>query len=162
MTSKSDSYHGPLTRYVILRVTHASGMLGTFSPPRRVSDADMYHGTCVTHVTQCMTVSLTSGFLWSQWRGKPSRHYILGICETHNFTYLVRSHCVGNVVLLSIFYYNGLCDNSTVWLYSVLLMMNQHCFKSWTDSNYMTAGLTYLFTKEVSHHNSRDKFMLWN
>ena len=45
-------------------------MPGTFSPPSRVSDPDMYHGTCVTHVTRCMPGSLFSGFLRSWWRGK--------------------------------------------------------------------------------------------
>ena len=63
--------HGSLTRYVKLRVAHAPG---TFSPPR-VSDPDMHHGTCVTHVPWCMPGSLTRGFLWSRWRGKRSRHY---------------------------------------------------------------------------------------
>ena len=43
-------FHGPLTRYVKLRVAHAPGMPGTFSPPPRVRNADMHHGTCVTHV----------------------------------------------------------------------------------------------------------------
>ena len=38
--------HGPLARYVKLRVAHAPGMLGT----------------------------LTNGSLWSRWRGKRSRH----------------------------------------------------------------------------------------
>ena len=49
---------------------HAPGMPGTFSPPPRVSDPDMRHGTCVTHVPWCMPASLTSGFLWSGPRGK--------------------------------------------------------------------------------------------
>ena len=62
--------HGPLIRYVISRVAHAPGMPGTFSPPPRVSDPDMHHGTCVTHVPWCMPGSLTSGFLWSRRRGK--------------------------------------------------------------------------------------------
>ena len=66
--------HGPLARYVKLRVAHAPGMPGTFSPPPRVSDPDMHHGMCMTHVPWCMPGSLTSGFLWSQWRGKRSRH----------------------------------------------------------------------------------------
>ena len=66
--------HGPLARYVRLRVTHAPGMPGTFSPPLRVSDPDMHHGTCVTHVPWYMPRSLTNGFLWSRWRGKRSRH----------------------------------------------------------------------------------------
>ena len=64
----------PLARYVKLRVAHAPGMLGTFSPSLRVSDPDMHHGTCLTHVPWCMPGSLTSGFLWSRWRGKRSRH----------------------------------------------------------------------------------------
>ena len=29
---------------------HAPGKPGTFSPPPRVSDPDMHHGTCVTQV----------------------------------------------------------------------------------------------------------------
>ena len=49
-------------------------MPGTFSPPPRVNDPDMHHGTCVTHVPWCMPGSLTSSFLWSRWRGKRSRH----------------------------------------------------------------------------------------
>ena len=81
-------WHGPLARYVKLRVAHAPGMPGMFSPPPRVSDPDIHHGTCVTHVPWCMPASLISGFLWSRWRvnvpGIPSA------CTTHYFTYLVR------------------------------------------------------------------------
>ena len=43
-------------------------------PPPRVSDPDMHHGTCVTHVPWCMPGSLLSNFRWSRWRGKRSRH----------------------------------------------------------------------------------------
>ena len=68
------SAYGPLTRYVKLRVAHAPGMPGTFSPPPRVSDPGMHHGTCVTHVPWCMPGSLTSGFLWSRWWGRRSLH----------------------------------------------------------------------------------------
>ena len=52
-------------------------MPGTFSPPPRVNDPDMYHGTCMTHVPWCLAGSqlVTSGFLWSRWRGKRSRHF---------------------------------------------------------------------------------------
>ena len=67
-------FHGPLTRYEKLLVAHAPGIPGTFSPSPRVSDPEMHHGTCVTHVPWCMSVSLTSGFLWRRWRGKRSRH----------------------------------------------------------------------------------------
>ena len=49
-------------------------MPGTFSLPPRVSDPDMHHGTCVTHVPWSMPGSLTSGFLWSRSQGKRSRH----------------------------------------------------------------------------------------
>ena len=66
--------HGPPTRYVQLCLAHAPGMQGTFSPPPWVSDPDMHHGTCVTHVPWCMSGSLTRGFLWSWWRVKRSRH----------------------------------------------------------------------------------------
>ena len=47
---------------------------GNVFPPPRVSDPDMHHGTCVTHVPWCMPGSLTIGFLWSRWWGKRSRH----------------------------------------------------------------------------------------
>ena len=66
--------NGPLTRYVKLLVAHVPGMPGTFSPPLRVSDPSMHHGTCVTHVPCCMPGSLSSAFLWSHWRGKRSWH----------------------------------------------------------------------------------------
>ena len=49
-------------------------MSGKFSSAPRVSDSDMNHGACVTHVSWCIPRTLTSGFLWSQWRGKRSRH----------------------------------------------------------------------------------------
>ena len=66
--------HGPLARYVKLRVAHVPGMPGTFSPPPLISDPDMHRGTCVTHVPGCMPGSLISGFFWNQRRGKRSRH----------------------------------------------------------------------------------------
>ena len=67
--------HGPLTRYVKLRVAHAPGMPGTFSPHPTskkplVSDPGMHHGTCVTHVPGCMSGSLTRG----DGEDVPSRH----------------------------------------------------------------------------------------
>ena len=68
------SSHGPLARYEKLQVAHAPGMPGTFSLPPRVSDPDMHHGTCVTHVPRSMPGSIISGFRWSRWRGSCSRH----------------------------------------------------------------------------------------
>ena len=61
-------------RYAKMQVVQAPGMLGTFSPPPRVSDPDMHHDTCVTPVPWCMSGSLTNGFSWSHWRWKRSRH----------------------------------------------------------------------------------------
>ena len=49
-------------------------MPGTFSPQPRVSDPDMHHDTCMTHVPWWMSGSLTSDFLWSRWRGKRFRY----------------------------------------------------------------------------------------
>ena len=37
-----------------------TGNAGNVSPPRRVSDPDMHHGTCVAHVPWCMPGSLSS------------------------------------------------------------------------------------------------------
>ena len=64
-------FNGPFARYVILRVAHAPGMPGTFSPPPLVSDSGMHHGRGVAHVPWCMPGSLTS----SRWRGIRSRHF---------------------------------------------------------------------------------------
>ena len=66
--------YGPLIGYAKLRVAHAPGMSGKFSPPLRISDTDMHRDKCVMHVPWCMPGSLTSGFPWSRWRGKCSRH----------------------------------------------------------------------------------------
>ena len=62
--------HGPLARYVILRLAHALRMLETFPQPSRVSDPDMHHGTCMAQAPWCMPGLLTSGCLWSWWQGK--------------------------------------------------------------------------------------------
>ena len=77
--------HEPLTSYVKLRVAHAPGILGTFSPPPRDNDPDMHYGTCVTHVPWCMPGSLTSGLL----PGIP------GACITCQFTYRARCPWLG-------------------------------------------------------------------
>ena len=58
--------NGPLTRYTKLRVAHAPGMPATFPRHRLqrkplVSDPDMHHGTCMTHVPWCMSGSLNRG-----------------------------------------------------------------------------------------------------
>ena len=52
--------YGPLARYVKLRVAHAPGMPGTFSPPSWVGDPDMHHGTCLTHVPAMMRAGIAN------------------------------------------------------------------------------------------------------
>ena len=68
------SYKGPIARYVKIGIAHASGMPRTFSQPPQVSNPDMHRGTCVMGVPWCMPESLSSGFLWSRWRGKRFWH----------------------------------------------------------------------------------------
>ena len=61
----SASVLGPLTTYEKLRVAHAAGMPGTFSPKQTketlISYPGMHHGTCVTHVPWCMSEPLNRG-----------------------------------------------------------------------------------------------------
>ena len=87
--------NGSLTRYVKLRVAHAPGMPGAFSPSvdfqRKppVSDPGKHHGTCVTHVPWCMSGPLTCG----------CRENVPGIPQrmrTRNFTYLARGPYTGS------------------------------------------------------------------
>ena len=53
-----------------------------------LTDIDMHHGTCVTHVPWCTSGSLTIWFLGSWCRRKLSQHS--RACATLNFPYLVR------------------------------------------------------------------------
>ena len=81
-------HNGILTRYAKLRVAHAPGMPGTFSPPPNskkplASEPGMHHGTCVTHVPWCMSGSLTRV-------GGGNVSGIPGACETRNFAYMAR------------------------------------------------------------------------
>ena len=86
----SAGINGPFTRYANLRVAHAPGMPGTFSPPPWVSDPNMHHGTCVVHARAVMHAgSLTSGFLWS--RGGENVPGIPGACNPQFCIYSKRS-----------------------------------------------------------------------
>ena len=101
---------------------HAPGMAGTFSPPPRVSDPDMHHGTCVTLVPWFMSGSLTSSFLWSRRAGE-NEPGIPCACATHNFTYLARGPfltlctCMSSVTVahdsVLIIYYDKLTGTQT-------------------------------------------------
>ena len=54
-----------------------------------VSDPGMHHGTCVAHVSWCMSGSLTHV-------GRENTPSIPGACATRIFTYLVRGPCPSN------------------------------------------------------------------
>ena len=83
--------HGPLDRYIKLRVRMRRECREHFP---RVSDRDMHHGTCVTHMPWCMPESLTSGIFWKSAVGE-NVPGIPGACTTRNFTYLVRGPWYG-------------------------------------------------------------------
>ena len=93
------SRHWPLTRYVKLRVAHAPGIPGTFSPPTRVSDPDMHHGTCVTHVPWCMPGSLTISFGIGGGENVPG---IPSACATRHCAYLVRGPWVSDSIHIKV------------------------------------------------------------
>ena len=79
-------------------------MPGTFSPSPRVSDPDMHHGTCVTHVPWCMPGSLTS-FLWNRRWGETFPAFPAH-AQPRDFTYLARGpwclFCSISIVILSV------------------------------------------------------------
>ena len=79
----------PWTSYQIRRIAGCAcaGNAGNVFPPR-VSDPDLHHGTCVTHVPWCIPGSLTSGFLWRRWWGKRPR--LSRRMRNPQFSYLVR------------------------------------------------------------------------
>ena len=62
--------HGPLARYGNCELCMRRKCREHFPPPPQVSNPDMHHSTCMAHVPW----SLTSGFLWSRWQDKHSRH----------------------------------------------------------------------------------------
>ena len=76
--------HGPLTRYITLRVAHAPGMPGTFSPPPRISDPNMHYGT---YATRALMPAGTANkpFPFNSVAGN-----FPGACATRNCAYLVR------------------------------------------------------------------------
>ena len=69
--------HGPLTRFVKLRVAQAPGMPETCSPPTRVSDPDMHYGACVTHAGFPLKSVARKRSQDSQRSGKP-QFYVYG------------------------------------------------------------------------------------
>ena len=81
-------YHGTLTRYVKLRVAHAPGMPGKFSPPptsKETASKGSRHAS--RHVRDTRAV-MHVGIANPRWPGNVPG--IPGACATRNFTYLVR------------------------------------------------------------------------
>ena len=70
-----------------LRVAHAPGMPGTFSPTARVGDPDMHHRTCHD---ACRDRWLAFSFEVGDGEKVPA---IPSACTTHNFMHLVGGPC---------------------------------------------------------------------
>ena len=103
-----------------------AGNAGNFFPPPRVSDPIPHQGTCVTHMPWCMPGSLTSGFLWSRWRGEYPG--IPGACAIRNFTYLVRDPWSDNARYLDIC--RQLDDPQFGCTYSQVLLLHGSIFRN--------------------------------
>ena len=70
-----------------------------FSSSSRVSDPDMQHGTCVTHVPWCMPGSLTKDLFRSRWREETFPAFPAH-AQPHNFTYLARGPWLVDIMLI--------------------------------------------------------------
>ena len=98
-------------------------MPGTFHPPPQISDPDKHHGTCVTHGPWCMPGSLTSGFLWSRWRGKRSRHSRR--MRNPQF-YVSGKRSIGAIIRLPQCQQSNPGENEDKWI-NPLSIVNQYC-----------------------------------
>ena len=116
-------------------------MPGTFSPPLLISDPDIHHGTCVTHVPWCMPGLQTSG-------GGENVPYIPGACGTRNFAYLVRGpwRRSGTVLLCFVLFHCGLvtpCDfvdmdhHWTWWWFAACSAPNHYLNHYWHIVNWI-------------------------
>ena len=135
--------HGSLARYVKMRVVHAPGMPGTFSPPAQVSDAGMHHGTSVTHVPWCMPASLTGGFLWSRRGVGGNLPGIPGACATRNFTYLVRGPWHWNYFRITGSVWG---DSSGLWDTILIQIPVVHSFDIFVVIDVTVIMIQYLYT----------------
>ena len=107
--------HGPLTRYVRLRVAHAPGnarnvfLVTDFKWKPLISDPGMHHGTCVTHVPWWMPGSLTRGdrkkFPAFPAHAQPANLHTWQ--ETHGISYVIK---ISNVSRARFFVTRG-CPN---------------------------------------------------
>ena len=80
--------HGPPTRYVKLRVAHAPGMPGTFSPPPISKETAGYRSRYASRHVRDARAVMHVGIANPRRRGNVPG--IPGACATRNFTYLAR------------------------------------------------------------------------
>ena len=66
--------HGPLTRYIKLRVAHAAGMPETFSPPPTSKETASYRSEHASRHVRHARAVMHAGIANPRWRGKRSRH----------------------------------------------------------------------------------------
>ena len=86
-----DGKHGPLTRYVKLRVAHVPGMLGAISPPPTSKETACWRPRHASRHMLHARAMIMSGSLNPRWWGKCFWHS--HTCATRNITYLVRGPC---------------------------------------------------------------------
>ena len=67
-------HHGPLARYLILRVAHAPGMPGTFSPPPTSRVIASYRSRRASRHVRDARAVMHVGIDNPRWRGKCPRH----------------------------------------------------------------------------------------
>ena len=80
--------HGPLTRYVKLRVAHAPGMPGTFSPPPTSKETASLRSRHASRHVRDARAMMHVGIANPRWgENDPG---IPGACAARNFTFLVR------------------------------------------------------------------------
>ena len=68
------SRHVPLTRYVKLRVAHAPGIPGTFSPPLISKETASYRSRHASRHVRHARAVVHVGIATLQWQGRRSRH----------------------------------------------------------------------------------------
>ena len=102
-----------------------AGNAGNVSPRRRfqrkqlVSDPGMPHGTCVTHVSWCMSGSLTRG-------GGENVPGIPGACARPILGIWQEAHCHDSMVLLEWFVYFCVNIERPCWIWSSMVQTITH------------------------------------
>ena len=134
----------------------------------------MHHGTCITHVPWCMRGSLTSGFLWSRWWEKHSRHsrcmcnpqfYVsskrsywhkatiihpLQLCSN---THSIINHCRLCLVLLVVYITNANLTN----LIHYFPRHIYYCRTNHFTQNQYFENLSEIFTRHIKYYRCEEK-----